>query len=378
MSSSKAHLPYLLYIIYRSSTKTRSKGKLTKRRSSASPSLQAELSHQPTIASSLAGVAAGQAPHSHQGKTKLQSPGIDELFGMNSQWLSSDNEEEEEEEGGNETEKHSVNACSSVASIACESSGTSPLSPSSAPTPLAHRPVSEMDGSGTSPVCSWSHTHVEASLFPVSSADRDESKSVWREVEGQCSSSQSPSSRVNLASPGRVGRGREKSTRSLSLKLRNNKHHSHFIESGDPSGSEVFITAESVAEEEDKSDDELPDVVMRATGGPLLVPALSTHGRGKMKLIERGGERERGGYGEVEAEGEEMETPHNGSEISPELWENSASLTSSQPLEDVTNSTPETVDAAAWSGKKAKKCPQTLDDPTGTMDHTGSSKPCCC
>ena len=309
---------------------------------------------------------------------------------MNSQWLSSDNEEEEEE-GGNETEKHSVNACSSVASITCESSGTSPLSPSSAPTPLAHRSVSEMDGSGTSPVCSWSHTHVEASLFPVSSADRDESKSVWREVEGQCSSSQSPSSRVNLASPGRVGRGREKSTRSLSLKLRNNKHHSHFIESGDPSGSEVFITAESVAEEEDERDDDLPDVVMSATGRPLPVPALSTHGRGKTKLIERGDcggvrERERGGYGEGEAEEEEMETPHNGREI------NSASLTSSQPLEDVTNSTPETVDAAAWSGKKAKKCPQTthhqtlddptgtmdLDDPTGTMDHTGSSKPCCC
>ena len=133
----------------------------------------------------------------------------------------------------------------------CESSGTSPLSLSSAPISLAHRPVSEMDGSGT---CSWSPTHIEASLFSDSAGGQDESKSVWRDVEGQCSSSHSPSSKVNLASPGRVGRGREKSTRSLSLKLRNNKQ----FKSSDPSGSEVFITAEKVAvpdEEEDESDE---------------------------------------------------------------------------------------------------------------------------
>ena len=38
--------------------------------------------------------------------------------------------------------------------------------------------------------------------------------------------------------------------------------------------------------EEDESDDDLPDVVLSVTGGPLPVPTLSTQGRRKRKLVD--------------------------------------------------------------------------------------------
>ena len=84
---------------YRSTSKKGTKAKLTKIHKH-NQSLQVRLSSQPTITHSLTAVtAAEQTTHSavHQSsRTDIQrSPGIDELFGMDSQWLSGDEEKDD-------------------------------------------------------------------------------------------------------------------------------------------------------------------------------------------------------------------------------------------------------------------------------------------